>query len=158
MNYMTSVPALTLGREQSCKQCGSTYRAKRSTSVFCSTACRNQAFRGAEPSTPDADDILLKRLTFIGVLGQIGPVNSRDPRPATYGLTVPRSYALAEYNDRYNRPTGLSPKQASMTLAEALAAKTVKHRPDMTDTEFLSALRRLGIYGFDESPKPVKRR
>jgi hypothetical protein len=157
MNYMTSVPALTVGREQTCKQCGTLYHAIRSTSVYCSTACRNQAFRGVVPSNPDADDILLKRLTAMGYVGKIGPVNSRDPRSEVYGLTVPRSYALAELNARYNRPTGLSPKQASMTLAEALAAKPEKHFPDMTDTDFLSALRRLDIYGFDEQPKRGRR-
>lgn len=158
MNQMTAIPVPTMGREQTCKQCRTAYQAVRSTSLFCSDTCRQRARRGVAPTNPDADTILFKRLVHLGLLGCIGPVNCKDPRPAIYGLLVPRSYALAEYNARYNRPTAISPKQGSMTLAEALATKPIKHFPDMTDLEFLSALRRLDIYGFDEAPKKLKKR
>jgi hypothetical protein len=144
MNYMTA-PAPTLGRDQTCEQCGSVYKAQRSTSRFCGDTCKKRGQRGVDPR---ADEIMLKRLTAMGMVGKIGPVNSRDPRPARYGLTVPRSYALAELNDRYNRPTVIALATASMTLKEALAIRPEKAQPDIGEAAFAAALDRLEIQAF----------
>jgi len=45
----------------------------------------------------------LALLLRLGFAGQIGPVNARDPRPAVYGLTVPRSTAYEELRRLYDR-------------------------------------------------------
>ena len=89
--------------------------------------------------------MLRKRLAHLGFLGPIGPWNTKNPRPTVYGLTVPVSHALDEINARYNRPTVISRKCASMSLDEALSATPAKARPDMTEQEFRSLLRKQDI-------------
>jgi hypothetical protein len=57
-----------------------------------------------------------------------GQVNSKDPRPPVYGLTVPRSTALAELNGRF--PSAF-----------------------MSEGEFRLELKALGFVDYDEDPK-----
>lgn len=134
----------TQGRERSCDHCGATYRAIRSTSQFCSDACRQAKARGVNPR---ADEILLKRLQHLGFVGHVGPYRPKAGQPPVYALTVPSAYALAEINARYNRPTAIPKHTASLTLAAALATKPAT-APDMCLGAFFSALDRLNIKPF----------
>ncbi|WP_070158130.1 hypothetical protein [Sphingobium phenoxybenzoativorans] len=144
MNYMTSVPAITVGREKNCEQCGSTYRAKRSTSRFCTDTCRQSKRRGVDPRK---DEILFKRLSHMGLVGQTGPWKPGKGE-TVHALLAPATYALDELNARYNRPTAISKTVASMSLKDALLAKREKPQPDMGLGAFLSALDRLSIRAF----------
>lgn len=89
--------------------------------------------------------MLRKRLEHLGFLGPIGPWNRKNPRPTRYALIVPVSQALDELNARYNRPTVTQPKVASRSLADALSEAPRKPRPDMTERELRTALRKLEI-------------
>jgi len=120
-------PAPVTGRERSCAQCRATYRAPRSSSRFCSTACRVRHHRDGPPSDIPADGLFYELLNRLGYAGQIGPVNRKDPRPPVYGLTVPRAHAVAEWNSRY-------PEAA---MADAVFKKRLKDR---------------GIHDYDEWP------
>jgi hypothetical protein len=91
----------TTGRERECAQCGSVYRAARASSVYCSATCRKRAQRGAPPVDNRTADLLRRWLLRRSYAGQIGPTNSRDPRPPVFGLTTPRALALEEWN-RWN--------------------------------------------------------
>lgn len=128
-------PASTVartGRERTCEQCATIYRSPRTTSLYCSAACRKRAHRGAPATNGRTLDLLRRWLFRRSYAGQIGPVNRRDPRPPIYALTVPREVALEEWN--------LWNPGASMTV----------------DT-FASTLERMGIYGIDYVP-PHKQR
>ena len=94
------------GRERNCTQCSSAYRAPRSSSRYCSTACRSKAYRGTAPTGA----LSISRMCPIGRLllkmdfaGAIGPASSRDHGPTVYGLTVPTAYACSEVRDIFNQ-------------------------------------------------------
>lgn len=123
------------GRERPCQQCGDAYRALRSDSLYCSPTCRQRAARGAPTVAAQGTRWVGKALLMMEMAGKIGPVNAKDPRRPVYGLTVPRSTALAELNSRFP--------------------------PAMTDAEFGAELKALGFYGYDEDPPkglPQRRR
>jgi|GEM_PF-2875334 len=104
---MTNTRAARQGRERSCNQCGGSYRSPRSTSLYCSPACRMKAHRGTAPtggrkSGPSSFTVIGKALVFAGFAGPIGPVSRRDTAPVIYGLTVPNAHALAELRSLFN--------------------------------------------------------
>ena len=105
------------GRERLCAPCGTTYTAHRSTSRYCSPACRKRASRGTESYAFDLG-ALRKALHLLGFAGPIG-------QSSQWGLTVPRSHALAEVNTRWP--------------------------PAMTEDEFSACLKALNIIGYEES-------
>lgn len=121
------------GRERTCTQCATTYRAPRASSRFCSPACRKRAHRGSATTDVRTTDLLRRWLLRRSYAGQIGPVNCRNPRPPVYALTVHRGLALEEWNS-WN--PGAS----------------------MTDEAFASSLDQLGIYGFEYEPTTRHRR
>ena len=125
------MPTATLhsiaGRERTCAQCGTLYRAPRATSRFCGDVCRKRNHRGSPTADAKATSLVYRWLLRRGYAGQIGPVNSRDPRRSVYGLTVHRHLALAEWNS-WN--PGAS----------------------MTDEAFKDCLRDLGLIGYHEEP------
>lgn len=133
----TVAPATTparrpAGRERTCEQCAATYRAPRSTSRFCSPACRKRAHRGTATTDTRTQDLLHRWLLRRSYAGQIGPWNSRNPRRPVYALTFPRALALAEWN-------GWNPGAS------------------MTDEAFASSLATLGIFGPDYEPVHKRR-
>jgi hypothetical protein len=149
MNTVAAPAARTVGREQSCDQCGATYRARRSTSRYCTPACRQRAHHGSPGSSPEKANTVHGWLLRRGFAGKIGPVNRRDPRPAIYGLTVPRSHALAEFNHEHRAPI-MRPGEYRLSLRDALAREP---RQAMTDTELVAVLKALGILDFHDAPK-----
>lgn len=128
----TSVPTTApRGRERTCAQCNATYRSPRNSSLYCNPTCRKRSQRGTEPTDSKSLDLLRRWLLRRTFAGQIGPVNRKDPRPAVYALTVPRAFALEEWN-------GWNPG-ASMT-SEAFAAAL--DRMEVYGPEYLPAHRR----------------
>ena len=98
---LSLMPAVTApkGRERHCTQCSTAYRAPRSTSRYCSTACRSKAYRGTAPAGALSISCMCpigKMLLKMDFAGAIGPASSRDPGPTVYGLTVPNANACAE--------------------------------------------------------------
>lgn len=91
----------TTGRERLCVQCSGTYRAARATAAYCSATCRKRSQRQTPPTDLRTSGLLHRWLMRRTYAGQIGPTNRRDPRPAVYGLTVPRAMALEDWN-RWN--------------------------------------------------------
>lgn len=84
----------------------------------------------------------------MGFIGPIGPWNNGSPRcrkPTRHALLVPVAQAVSELNERYNRATKIGPKDPGRTLGEALEAKPVKHRADISEQEVRSALRRANV-------------
>lgn len=142
MTTTNTTPA-SVGRERTCAQCGTVYRSPRASSRFCSEACRVKAHRQKDPRQ---GEVLRKRLEALGFLGPIGPWNSKNPRPTMYGLLVPIKHALAEINDRYNRPSVINSNQPSHSLRDALRGEPTKLQPDMTEQEFKTLLRKHGIH------------
>jgi hypothetical protein len=106
------------GRERLCAPCGTIYKAHRSTSLYCSSACRKRASRGSESYAFDLGALR----NALRLLGFAGPIRQGS---AQWGLTVPRSYALAEINTRWP--------------------------PAMTEEEFAACLKALDIIGYEES-------
>lgn len=125
-----STPA-RVGRERLCAQCSAVYRAPRASSRYCSAKCRQRGHRGTEDADGKTLNLLRRWLLRRTYAGQLGPVNSRDPRPPVYALSVSRSFALEEWN-------GWNPGAA------------------MTEAAFSAALVRLAIHGPDYLP-PHKR-
>jgi hypothetical protein len=127
-----SAPSAVLrGRERACAQCNAVYRSPRATSRYCTPKCRKRAHRGTEDTDGKTLDLLSRWLLRRTYAGQIGPTNRRDPRAPVYALTVPRAFALGEWN-------GWNPGAA------------------MTEEAFASALDRLDVHGPDYTP-PHKR-
>lgn len=94
-----TTPALRKGRTRTCEQCSSTYRAPRSTSRFCTPACRKRAHRGTTTTAHCRTlDLLHRWLLRRSYAGQVGPVNRKDPRRLVYALSVPLGMALEEWN------------------------------------------------------------
>lgn len=117
-------PTAPTGRERSCVQCSTTYRAPRSTARYCSDRCRKRSQRGAEETNDRTLDLLRRWLLHCSYAGKIAPVNRRDPRPPVYALSVPYAHALGEWN-------------------------TWNPGASMTDTAFVAALKQLDIHGPD---------
>lgn len=96
------------GRERTCTQCGAVYRSPRSTSRFCSPACRKKAARGTAPTGgpkagPAGWSYITKALVLCDFVGLIGPANARSSAPPEYGLLVPFERALDELSYQFNR-------------------------------------------------------
>lgn len=120
------------GRERTCEQCSSFYRAARATARYCSPVCRKRAHRGSATTDARSLDLLRRWLLRRSYAGKIGPVNSRNPRAPVFALTVPRAVTLEEWNS-------WNPGAA------------------MTEPAFATSLERLGIFGPDYEP-PHKQR
>lgn len=93
------------GRERSCAQCATIYRALRNTSTYCSTSCRKKGSRGspAKALGPKQWSSITKALQKVGYVGITGPVSNRINAPATYALTVPPEHAYGELSYHFNR-------------------------------------------------------
>lgn len=103
-----STPTITTasaGRERTCTQCGATYRAKRNTSVYCSTSCRQKGNRGtpAKGLKTSQWSPITKALHKVGFIGISGPASSRINAPTTYSLTVPPEHAYSELSYHFSR-------------------------------------------------------
>lgn len=118
----------TTGRERECAQCGSVYRAARATSVYCSDTCRKRAQRGALPIDNRLADLLRRWLLRRSYAGQIGPTNGRDPRPAIFGLTVPRALAMEEWN-RWN-PGAAMTDETFQSILSGLSIHDIHSQPE----------------------------
>jgi len=127
-------PALRpAGRERTCRQCTTIYRAPRATSRFCSPACRKRSHRGSATTNQKSQELLQRWLLRRSYAGQIGPVNRRDPRPPVYALTMPRGLVLEEWN-------------------------VWNPGASMTESAFASSLNGLGIFGPEYVPPHKQRR
>lgn len=95
----------TTGRERTCTQCATTYRAQRNTSTYCSTSCRKKGNRGTPPKAlgPKQWSPITKALHKVGYVGIAGPASNRINAPATYALTVPLEHAYGELSYHFNR-------------------------------------------------------
>lgn len=107
MTTQDITPART-GRERNCTHCGATYRSLRSSSLYCSTSCRQKANRGTAPkggpkSGPEGWSIITKALHKAGYVGCVGPVSANSKAKPVYGLTVPYTHALDELSYQFNR-------------------------------------------------------
>lgn len=122
-------------REQTCQQCSASYRAQRASSRYCGGTCKKRAQRGVPPVNRQRMSVVLALLLRLSLAGQIGPVNNRDPRPAVYGLTVPRFHAFATLCGIFN-------SKGWGVLSEA---------------EFAAELKGQNIIAYDEAP-PVRQR
>lgn len=91
---MSNSVLASAGRERICAPCGTTYRAQRSTSRYCSPSCRKRASRGTECHSFDLGALR----NVLRLLGFAGPIKAGSEQ---WGLTVPRSYALHEINTRW---------------------------------------------------------
>lgn len=102
---ITTASPSTIGRERTCTQCATTYRALRNTSTYCSTSCRQKGARGtlrkAQNSTQWSP--ITKALHKVGYVGISGPVSSRSKGATTFSLTVPHEHAFSELSDHFNR-------------------------------------------------------
>lgn len=126
----------TKGREQSCAQCSAIYRAKQTNSRYCSRRCIVRAQRGAVPTSAKPKSVILSLLLRLSMVGNIGPVNCRDPRPAVLGLTVPRSYAFVELSALFDR----------------------KGWGVLSEAEFAAELKAHGVAAYDEAPAALRKR
>lgn len=95
------------GRERNCTHCGATYRSPRSSSLYCSNACRMKAKRGTAPTAtscgPAGWSPITKALHLAGYIGCIGPVSALSKAAPVYALTVPYELALDELSFQFNR-------------------------------------------------------
>jgi hypothetical protein len=100
-----SITKACKGRERTCTQCGSTYRAQRSTSIYCSTSCRQKGNRGtpAKALRSTQWSPITKALHKVGYIGISGPANKRSDAPVTYSLTVQQEHAYGELSYHFNR-------------------------------------------------------
>jgi hypothetical protein len=100
-----NITTASAGRERTCTQCGSTYRAKRNTSVYCSTSCRQKGNRGtpAKALKTSQWSPITKALQKVGYVGIAGPASSRINAPTTYSLTVPPEHAYSELSYHFSR-------------------------------------------------------
>ena len=101
----STITTASAGRERTCTQCGSTYRAKRNTSVYCSTSCRQKGNRGtpAKQQRSDCWSPITKALHRVGFIGISGPADKTSKAPTTYSLTVPYELAFDELSYHFNR-------------------------------------------------------
>lgn len=141
---ITANPETTTGRERICAQCGTIYKSKRSTSTYCSTACRKKWHRGTPPKVSRSDQwsIITKALHKVGYIGVSGPASKRNDAPVTYSLTVPPEHAHGELSlERHRRGMPLVSREEFsealrkdgiesfyMLSPEALAAKHWRDR------------------------------
>lgn len=105
LETLTTANQKITGRERSCTQCATIYRAQRSTSSYCSTSCRKKSNRGTPPKAlgPKQWSPITKALHKVGYVGITGPVSNRINAPATYALTVPPEHAYGELSYHFNR-------------------------------------------------------
>lgn len=135
MTNVNTTPALPMGRERTCAQCGTLYRSPRANSRYCSNACRCKAKRGKSPklTAPIGTagfSIIGKLLLRLNMAGPIGPAT-------VYGLTVARIHALAELRLLFDR----------------------KGWGHLTDAEFDAAMSADGIRAYStDSPKAIERK
>lgn len=133
-------PATVASREQSCEQCGGSYRARRRSSRYCSNACRMKGKRGTAPATARATlSPITRALLRLSLAGPISPVRSRTAEPTVAALTVPRSYALGELQLLFDRNGWGSLTEAE--FGEALTSDGI--RPYSTDAPAASERKRL---------------
>ena len=99
------ITTASAGRERTCTQCGATYRAKRTTSVYCSTSCRQKGNRGtpAKALKTSRWSPITKALQKVGYVGISGPASSRINAPTTYSLTVHPEHAYSELSYHFSR-------------------------------------------------------
>lgn len=91
--------AAVRGRERTCHQCGTTFRAPRQAR-YCSNACRVKAKRGRPPKAaprPDGSPTtpVGRLLVHLGMAGLVSLPCRSEPKPG-YALLVPRHLAYAE--------------------------------------------------------------
>ncbi|MBB6123244.1 hypothetical protein [Sphingobium subterraneum] len=113
-----TAPSRPMGRQSVCAPCGATYHARRSTSRYCSAGCRKRASRGNDCYAFNLGALR----NALHLLGFAGPIRQGSSQ---WGLTVPRSHALAEVNRRWP--------------------------PALSDEDFVACLKALDIVGYDES-------
>lgn len=101
---ITANPETPTGRERICVQCGTTYKSKRSTSTYCSTACRKKGNRGTPPKVLKVNQwsIITKALHKVGYIGISGPASNRSNAPTTYSLMVSPDHAYSELSYHFN--------------------------------------------------------
>lgn len=97
-----------VGRERECVQCGTIYRSLRSSSFYCSPACRKKANRGTAPtaaarSGPAYWGAIPKALYRLGLIGQVGPFRKQDTSPPVFMLLVECAAAYEELACIFNR-------------------------------------------------------
>lgn len=102
---ITAASPTTIGRERSCVQCDTNYRALRSTSTYCSTSCRKKGNRGTPRKglSPQQWSPITKALHKVGYVGISGPADRTIRTPTTYSLTVPPEHAYGELSYYFNR-------------------------------------------------------
>lgn len=115
------------GRERICAQCTTAYRAPRSSSLYCTPACRKKANRGTAPTiSPKAGvagfSVITKALSLTGYVGRV----SGGKTAPIHALLVPYETAFDELAYQFNR----------------------KGWGFVTRDEFAAALRCDGIQGF----------
>ena len=93
------------GRERICTQCGATYRAKRSTSTYCSQPCRQKGNRGTPAKVLKTSQWspITKALHKVGYVGISGPLDKTSEAPKSYSLTVPYDLAYSELSYHFSR-------------------------------------------------------
>lgn len=127
---ISEAPASTVaptGRERTCAQCTAVYRAPRSSSLYCTPACRKKANRGTAPTvSPKAGvagfSVITKALSLTGYVGRV----SGGKTAPVHALLVPYEAAFEELSYQFNR----------------------KGWGCITRDEFAEALRSDGIQGF----------
>lgn len=102
---ITAYPEAPKGRERICVQCGTNYKSQRSTSTYCSTACRKKGHRGTPPKVSRSIQWspITKALHKVGYIGISGPASKRIDAPVTYSLTVTPEHAYGELSYHFNR-------------------------------------------------------
>jgi hypothetical protein len=96
------------GRERTCTHCGATYRSPRTSSLYCSTSCRQKANRGTAPTGgPKVTDgnlsPITKALLRVGYVGCISPASNRSKEAPVYALLVSREHAHTELAHQFSR-------------------------------------------------------
>jgi hypothetical protein len=126
------------GRERSCEQCATIYRAPRASSRYCTDRCKKRAQRGSLRGSPKASTALRTWLIKRGYVGKLSPWDSKNRSGAAerWGVTVPLAHVLAELSEatariKANGLRPLLPSYTEPTLKSALAAAGLDHRfPD----------------------------
>lgn len=105
LETLTTANQKITGRERSCTQCATIYRAQRSTSSYCSTSCRKKGNRGTPRKglSPDQWSPITKALYKVGYVGISSPADRTVRTPTTYSLTVPPEHAYGELSYHFNR-------------------------------------------------------
>lgn len=131
-----TTPALRpAGRERTCAQCSTSYRAPRASSRFCSDRCKKRTQRGSQKEMGGASAALRNWLTGRGYAGKLSPWDERNRKclRERHGLTVPLAFVLDELNAtraaitaRGLRP--VLPSYTEATLKSALSAAGLEAR------------------------------